>query len=488
MPTVRRTRSLCPSCREVVDAAIVEEDGRIWLDKTCPVHGPFRDLVSSEASAYHAAAAWSAEGSRMSNPRTASARGCPRDCGICPEHRSATLLAIVDVTNRCNLRCPVCFAAAAAAPVYEPSFERIGAMLENLRSNRPVPPPGLQFSGGEPTLREDLPDLIRRARDLGFRNVQVNTNGIRMAESPELVRRLVDSGLQTLYLQFDGLTEEVHRYLRGRDLAGVKSRVLENCRAAGLRSVVLVATLVKGINDGQMGDLLRFAADHFDVVRGVNFQPVSFAGRMEPESLRSRRVTLADVARGLEEQTKGGIRATDFFPVPSAVPLGRAVAALRRKPFPEFTAHPQCGIASYVFVERGRIVPITRRVRVARFLAEMDRVARAADAGRVLRAKARLAASLRFVRPALLWPNLWSIVRSGAFEAVRSIHYKMIMVSAMHFMDLGTFDEDRVRKCVIHYAAPDGRIIPFCSYNNLGYREEIEARFARNGPESRPGP
>jgi len=488
MPILRRTRSICPSCRESLTASVVEEDGRIWLDKACPAHGPFREIISSDAALYHASSAWSAEGTPLANPRTAAASGCPRDCGICPGHRSATLLAIVDVTNRCNLRCPVCFASAATRPLYEPSFERIERMLENLRANRPVPPPGLQFSGGEPTLREDLPGLIRKARTLGFRNVQVNTNGIRMAEDPALVRRLVAAGLQTLYLQFDGLTEDVHRFLRGRDLRAVKLRVLEHCRAAGLRSVVLVPTLVKGVNDGQMCAILRFAADHFDVVRRVNFQPVAFAGRTEPESLRSGRITLADVARGLERQTQGELRASDLFPVPAIVPLGRAVAALRRKPFPEFTAHPDCGWAGYIFIEKGRIVPITRKIRVARFLAELDRIAEAASAGRRLEARLRLAASLRFVRAALLWPNLWSILRGGAFEAVRSIHYKMIMVSAMHFMDGGTFDEARVRKCVIHYAVPDGRIIPFCSYNNLGYREEIEARFGAGADGRGTGP
>jgi 7,8-dihydro-6-hydroxymethylpterin dimethyltransferase len=481
MSLVRRTRSVCPRCRAGIDADVVEEDGRIFLDKTCPVHGRFRDLVWSEAATYHTAASRGVEGRGLANPRTAAERGCPWDCGICPDHRSATLLAIVDVTNRCNLRCPVCFADAASPRVYEPSFERISAMLENLRANRPAPPPALQFSGGEPTLRDDLPDLIRRARQLGFRNVQVNTNGVRMAESASYVRTLTDAGLQTLYLQFDGLTADVYRYTRGRDLVATKARVLEHCRAAGLRSVVLVVTLVKGVNDGQMGDIVRFAADHFDVVRCVNSQPVSFTGRTAPADLRTRRITIADVVRALEEQTGGAIAASDFFPVPSVVPLGRAVAALRGKPSAEFTAHPHCGTAVYILPEDGRIVPLNRRIRIERFLAEMDRVAEEASSGRRLRATARLMASFRFVRAVFLWPLLWSVIRRGAFEAVRGLHYKMILVSAMHFMDLSDFDEERVKRCVIHYVCPDGRIIPFCAYNNLGYREDIEKRFSFPG-------
>jgi uncharacterized radical SAM superfamily Fe-S cluster-containing enzyme len=204
---------------------------------------------------------------------------------------------------------------------------------------------------------------------------------------------------------------------------------------------------------------------------------------MAPEDLRNRRITIADVARGLEIQTSGAILAADFFPVPSVVPLGRAVGALRRKPYAEFTAHPHCGTATYIFVRGGHLVPITRAVRVRRFLSEMDRVAEAATAGRRTAAMARLAASFRFIGATFLARRLWPIVRTGAFEAVRRLHYEMILVSAMHFMDVHDFDEERVRRCVIHYACPDGRIIPFCAYNNLGYRETIEKRFARSGPD-----
>jgi uncharacterized radical SAM superfamily Fe-S cluster-containing enzyme len=477
---LRRTRSLCPVCRESVAAELVEDAGRIWMDKSCPAHGPFRDLVSSDAGRYRAAEVWAGDGTRLSNPRTSSAFGCPRDCGICPGHSSATLLAIVDVTNRCDLRCPVCFASAATRPVYEPSFGLIASMLENLRANRPAPPPGLQLSGGEPTLRNDLPDIVRKAKELGFRNVQVNTNGIRIARDPGFLRDLVAAGLGTLYLQFDGLSDDVYRALRGRGLAGIKARVLDNCRAAGLRSVVLVPTLVKGINDMMMGDVVRFAAENFDVVRGVNFQPVSFAGRTDLPGIETGRITLADVARGIEEQTGGALRASDFFPIPSVLSLGRAVSALRRKPSAEFSAHPQCGLATYVFVEKSGLVPITRKVRVEPFLASLDRAARAAAAGRRLRAGAGLAAALRFVRPGRFARLLRDVLRNGAFEAVRRIHYEVILVSAMHFMDARDFDEDRLRRCVIHYAAPDGRIIPFCAYNTLGYREEIEGRAARS--------
>jgi len=173
-----------------------------------------------------------------------------------PEHKSHTALAIIDVTNRCNLTCPVCFAnAAAAGYVYEPTQEQVVGMLENLRSTKPIPATALQFSGGEPTIRQDLFDLIRKAKELGFRHVEVNTNGLRISQNVEYAKGLKDAGVNTIYLQFDGLTSDVYKFIRGLDLLDIKMKAIENLRQAGFESVVLVVTLVKGVNDSQLATL-----------------------------------------------------------------------------------------------------------------------------------------------------------------------------------------------------------------------------------------
>jgi len=517
----KETSSLCPECGRVVGARVFPEGGRILIEKSCPDHGTFRDVYWSDAAAFERAAAFGADGRGIENPRTEARQGCPLDCGLCPRHLSETNLGIVDVTNRCNLRCPVCFAdAAAARTVYEPTRDEIAGMLSNLRSTRPVPTPAVQFSGGEPTLRDDLPELVAMAKRAGFQNIEVNTNGLRMAESADYIRTLRAAGLDTVYLQFDGLTPDVHRALRGRDLTDVKRRVIENCRRAGMRSVVLVVTLVGGVNTGQLGDIVRFAVDNFDVVRCVNVQPLSFAGRVpegRPEGptheawggqvqegrptheapdarnaggtssreLRGgqapegRRVTIPDVLALFESQTGGLVRAADFYPVPCEVPVARALGALMKERFPEFTAHPHCGAATYLVPRRGRLAPIGRVVKVDRMLRSLDSVAGLTGPGASLRGWLRMLASLRHVKPGLLRKNLRPLLRKGTFEALSALHYQMLMLSCMHFMDARNFDADRVRRCVIHYAAPDGRIIPFCSYNNLGYRREIEAAFGR---------
>ncbi|MFQ6085062.1 MAG: LAGLIDADG family homing endonuclease, partial [Candidatus Bathyarchaeia archaeon] len=247
------------------------------------------------------------------------------------------------VVSNCNMACEVCFAyAGAAGYVYEPTKEQIGGMLDNLRANQPVAPPALQFSGGEPTVRADLPELIRMAKERGFRHVEVNTNGLRLAGSVDYCRELKEAGVSTIYLQFDGVTPEPTIKLRGANYLSAKLKALENLREAGWRSVVLVPTLVKGINDDQLGALVDFAVKNRDVVRGVNIQPVSITGRIDYDRRKEMRITIPDCLKLIEEQTNGKVRMSDFYPVPFVVPLSRAMGAIKEKRYVEFTAHPHC--------------------------------------------------------------------------------------------------------------------------------------------------
>ena len=196
---------------------------------------------------------------------------------------------------------------------YEPSKEQIREMLVNLRSNKPVPATAIQFSGGEPTIRQDLFDLIRMAKELGFRHIEVNTNGLRIAKSVDYCRSLIDAGMSTLYLQFDGLTSDVYMFTRGVDLLDIKKKAIENCRKAGLNSVVLVVTLIKGVNDHQLGDIIQFAVKNFDVIRCINVQPVSLCGRLPEKERKKMRITIPDFMQLVEEQSQGKIKTTDFL-------------------------------------------------------------------------------------------------------------------------------------------------------------------------------
>ena len=478
MRFIKETRSICPECFKVLDATIFEEDNKVYIKKECPEHGEFQDTYWSDYEQYQRAEKFRHDGHGLNNPRTKTEKDCPLDCGICPQHKSHTGLAIIDVTNRCNLKCPVCFAnAATAGYVYEPSKEQIIAMLENLRRNDPVPATALQFSGGEPTIREDLFELIRAAKELGFRHVEVNTNGIRLAHSVEYCRGLLEAGMSTLYLQFDGLTPEVYEFTRGKDLLQSKMKVIENCREAGSNSVVLVVTLIKGVNDHQLGDIIRFAAHNFDVIRCVNVQPVSLCGRLPEQEREKMRITIPDFMKAVEEQTDGKIKVSDFYPVPTVVPISKAIGALKDKRYVEFTAHPHCGMATYVSIEDGEMVPITRYGNVEKFIGSMSKVYEEASKGHKTRGKMRLLGALRHAEFGLLRKYLWPLLKTGSYESLGELHRKMLLISSMHFMDPYNFDLERVQQCVIHYAVPDGRIIPFCTMNSI-HRAKIEEELS----------
>lgn len=477
MQTIKQTQSICPECLQVLDATIFEKDGKVYIKKTCPEHGEYTELYWSDYEQYQRAEKYRKDGTGLNNPRTKTEKGCPNDCGICPTHKSHTALAIIDVTNLCNLRCPVCFAnAAASGIVYEPSKEEIHAMLENLRQNDPVPVTALQFSGGEPTIRKDLPDLVRMAKELGFRHVEVNTNGIVLSQSVDYCKSLVDAGVSTIYLQFDGLTPDVYEFTRGKDLLDVKMKAIENCRKAGLDSLVLVVTLIKGVNDHEIGDIIRFAVKNFDVIRCVNVQPVSICGRIPEKEREKMRITIPDFMKLCEEQTDGKVTVSDFYPVPTVVPVSQAVGALKHKRYAEFTAHPHCGMATYLFIENGEIVPITHYGNVDKFRETMEKVYEDASKGHNTRAKLRLLGALRHVKFSLMRKYIWPVLITGTYEALSELQRKSILLSSMHFMDPYNFDLERVQRCCIHYAVPDGRIIPFCTMNSL-YRETIEKKL-----------
>ncbi len=476
---LKRTSSICPECHKVLPAVLIEKHGEVMMAKSCPEHGSYEDVYWSDIEQWNRARRYSVIGDGLENSRTEILKGCPYDCGICPNHKSQTILAIIDVTNNCNLKCPICFAnATAAGYLYHPTFDQITGMIDNLTSNRPVSVKALQLSGGEPTLRDDLPEIVKYAREAGIHHVEVNTNGIRIANDANYLRRLIDVHVSSFYLQFDGVTPEPYKTTRGLDLLNIKMKALENLKAAGHDSTVLVVTLVKGINDTQLGRIIDFAAQNHDIIRCVNVQPVSVTGRIDRNKLAEYRITIPDFMKSVEEQTRGQIRTSDFLPVPSVVPFARAVGALKGSRFPEFTMHEHCGMATFVLVEDGKITPITRYADVDGFMASMNRVAELSNAGRKIKANLEMIRSLSHLKLKVLGPLVSGVISEGSYQALGRLMRNVIMIGAMHFMDPYNFDLERVERCGIHYAVPDGRIIPFCTMNSL-HRERIERQFAK---------
>ena len=486
---IKNTKSLCPECLAVLDAEVYEDKDKIMIKKTCKEHGEFNNTYWSSSEVYMKAKDYGKVGRGIDNPQTIADSECPQNCGLCEEHESHTVLGLIDVTNRCNMKCPVCFAnAAVSKTLYEPTYEEIRTMLQNLRNNRPVPTPAIQFAGGEPTVRKDIVELVKLAKEEGFRHTQIATNGLRLARLPSLAQELKDAGLNTVYLQFDGVTEEPYLKIRNRNLLSVKLAAIENCRKVNLQ-IVLVPTVIKGVNDSQIGDILRFAAQNIDIIRGVNFQPVSFAGRTPADEVESQRVTIPDFEMMVEDQTDGQIKVEDFYPASCVTPVSEFIESIDGKDAQvTFTCHPHCGSATYIFIDDSGMIPITRFIDVDRFFNLLTNSTEDMEAGGLV-AKAKIVARATLELPKTvdmskspdsvdLRSILTAVFRDRSYKSLGDFHHKTLLVSCMHFMDPFNFDQDRVRRCVIHYAVPDGRIIPFCSMNAI-YRGEIEKKFSK---------
>jgi uncharacterized radical SAM superfamily Fe-S cluster-containing enzyme len=479
----RTVPSLCPVCENIIDARIFQEGNVVLMEKRCSEHGDFRDVLWSDATLYRRFMSYWADGSGVENP-ISPARECPLNCGLCENHKTSTILGNIDITNRCNLSCPVCFADAGQS-LDEPSIEEITAMMQTLRDQRPVPCPAVQFSGGEPTMREDLPQILALAKKMGFAQVQIATNGLKLAASLELCRDLVRAGLCTTYLQFDGVTPGPYQALRGRDLMKIKRQAIENLRKAGQMSVVLVPTLAKGINDLQVGDIIRFASQNADVVKGINFQPISFAGRVDQEEREKQRLTISDLILLVEEQTDGQITRDDFYPVPFVAPISSLIAAETGTPQPTFTVHPCCGAATYVFCLNGNIVPVTRFIDVEGLMEKIKEELHSFNGslfskllmkGMILKEVPKFMNESRSSLGRELTGLLLKIFKNGTRESLTEFHSRTLFLGMMFFQDLYNIDLERVQRCGVHYSLPDGRIIPFCSYNTVHRSRSISGK------------
>jgi uncharacterized radical SAM superfamily Fe-S cluster-containing enzyme len=230
---------------------------------------------------------------------------------LCSGHKQKTCTAVIEVAHRCDLRCPICFAASGTDADSDPSLNEIAQILEMLRDRSDHCP--VQFSGGEPALRNDLPQIVALAKKLGFDPIQINTNGIRLAQDAAFGQELADAGITVIYLQFDGLTDTVYRHIRGADLLSLKLKAIERCAELKI-GVILVPTLVKNVNDSQIGEIIQFAKKWIPIVKGVHFQPMTFLGRY-PASLRNEdRLLISDILAAIEDQTGGEIRVENLVP------------------------------------------------------------------------------------------------------------------------------------------------------------------------------
>ncbi|GAB6134501.1 tetraether lipid synthase Tes [Thermococcus prieurii] len=488
-PLPHRTYSLCPESRRVVPALVWERDGKVWITKRCP-EGMITDLYYESVEQYYRFQRWKYDFKLKSVNVENTGVNCPFDCGLCARHRSHTNLLNIVLTNRCNLSCWYCFFyAKEGQPIYEPTLEQIRMMLRNAKKQYPVGANAVQFTGGEPTLRDDLIEIIKIAKEEGYDHVQLNTDGIKLAFEPELVKKIREAGTNTLYLSYDGMTPQTN-WKNHWEIP----LIFENVRKAGGPGIVLVPTTIRNVNDHELGAIINFGLNHLDIVRGVNFQPISLVGRVPKKERQRFRITIPGAIRRIEEQTNGVIEMNDWYPIPIAGHIARFFEAFTGSRY-YMTSHYCCGAATYIFLDREhkRVIPISRFLDVEGFVEYLEEKAEEIEKWKKLGKlqKLKLGAEI-FLKFKSFYDDKYApkglkvldLIKNafmhGNYDALGKFHENALFIGMMHFMDEYNYDVERVERCVIHYAMPDGRVVPFCTFNVIPelYRDKVQAQFS----------
>jgi Predicted Fe-S oxidoreductases len=496
----KETKSICPECGKILDATLFDKDGKVYMEKVCPDHGKFCDVYWADTELFLKAEKYAHDGIGLRNPMDKNLKDGENVHVFVDGQRvdmlTCSALSNIDLTNRCNMNCPICFANAnQQGYVYEPDYETICKMLDALRAEEPIKCTAVQFSGGEPTIHPRFIDIVEAAKDRKFAQVQTATNGIEFAKNYELLKGASRAGMNTIYLSFDGITDDIYIQARDRKMFQVKLDVIANCRKlkeedGKCPSIVLVPTIVKGMNDHQIGGMVKFAFDNSDIIRGINFQPVAFTGRITNEELSRGRFTLPDLVKAFQEQT-GYTTKDDWYPVPVVAPISDFASIILNQNKVTFTTHPHCGIATYVFMDdKGNVVPFPRFVDVDTFSRGLAEISAKADNSRFK--KMYVLKLVKLLNRTIIEENLPGGIKKRQFVKMMSsimsdkskvtlaaFSWKMMYFGAMHFQDSFNYDVERVRRCGVHYITPDCQVIPFCAYNGgPEYRAEIEKKFS----------
>lgn len=445
------TTGYCEQCRALVNARVIQKDGTVWLETLCPEHGAAQALVSSDPDWFEASRHYVKPGQIPFALGNQEFKGCPDSCGLCPEHRQHTCLPVVEITSRCDLRCPVCLKPldgdfGMSAKEFDHALTRLMVFEGSV--------PLLNLSGGEPTLHPDFPEFLRICRDKGVMQVSVSTNGLGLHADAAL-RKLFRDTDTVASLQFDGFRAGTWTRLRGRDLAAMKQELIAMLEDEGVR-YSLTATIARGVNEDEVADI----ADFFFASKALSlmFQPVAVTGAARAGFSGEQRLAIDDVVRELHKSRH--VSKGDFNPLPCSHPGCFALSYYFQISEDRFYSLKEfLGKEAFLEVIANRTLPgldkeghEAIRERIYSFWSAADSVA---DNKQVL---ARIKSILRELEGANFSPK-------AAFD-VGSTVLRSVFIHG--FMDAATFDLGRIMKCCNHYLQPDGRLIPMCSHNVMG--------------------
>jgi hypothetical protein len=437
-----QTTSLCETCLALVPAKIIAEDASVYYLKRCREHGVQKTLISDDLSYWQAQKDWVKPGDRPLAIHTRTEHGCPYDCGLCPDHEQHSCLAILEVNEACNLACPVCFAASSPAREHHRPLAEIERMLDIVVASEGEPDL-VQISGGEPTLHPYFFEILAAAKRRPIRHLMVNTNGLRLAREAGFAERLAEymPGFE-VYLQFDSLKREALMELRGADLVRVRLKALEALERNNI-STTLVVTLKKGVNDDEIADIVHFALK-WRCVRGVTFQPIQDAGRNEGFDPKAHRLVLTEVRRRIADA--GVFALADLIPLP---------------------CNPDQICIGYGLRSGGSVAPVTSLLPRELFVAAAPNTV-TFEAFPELRAKVFDLLSLSTAQAdtsGKLAALLCCLPEAVVPESLAYEHTFRVVIS--QFLDRFNFDLGTVKRSCVHFVEPDGRIIPFDTYNTF---------------------
>jgi hypothetical protein len=457
------TRSICPECRQVIDAQILLRNNKVYMRKRCPDHGWFETLVYADAEAYTSSAKFNKPGTIPLQFATEIKHGCPHDCGLCPDHQQHACVGIIEINSSCNMDCPLCF--ADAGPGFNLSLSEVEYILD-----RYVAAEGfaevVQFSGGEPSIHPDIIPMMRAAGERNIRHIMLNTNGKRIATDDTFLAQLTDIR-PAIYFQFDGFEAETNRLIRGEaDLLPTKLRALDRLAEAGC-PVILIPAIEREVNEHEIGRIIKFGIEHPGVF-GVNFQPAFHAGRYMAHNPLER-LTIPTLIELVEAQTEGMFVKNDFVPVPCCFPT--------------------CNSVTYAYVEGGDVLPLPRILKVDDYLDYITNRAIISISDEVKTALEGLWSSSAIPGGDKAAQNFaLSCAACGLPEGLgdlSGIIDNMFMVMFQDFLDPWTFNQKNVMKCCKEILLPDGKQVPFCAYNNVGYREQARLQLTAQEPGRR---